>query len=379
MSEQELIEVEKDIGSDSTEIKISKGTAAFDSRNKKSFIKRFIGGIIPAKGDSVFEIIRKTILIISIITAVTCAVIIIMDFGTAEIQVKHDEKLVELKEQIELTGNIPLDVETVEQIKEEVPEILDKYVAFYNINKHLVGWVKIDGTVLDYPVVQTKDNEYYLTRDFEKADSKFGTIFADYHIKLKNGSKPNNTVLYGHNISNGSYFASITNYFPRKYGSLNYYIEHPTVTFDTIYEEGTYKIFAGIFINTDPDDNNGEVYEYYKKRSFKNKAAFYDFAQNIMDRSVFYTDVDLEYGDEILTLSTCYYPMGKDVDSRFVIFARRVREGEDPTVDTSAAYINPSPLYFAKYNRNLGISWAGRNWDTTLVKGLDEFLAETEE
>ena len=93
-----------------------------------------------------------------------------------------------------------------------------------------------------------------------------------------------------------------------------------------------------------------------------------------MDRSLFYTDVDLEYGDELLTLSTCYYPFGKEVDTRFVLFARRVREGESAEVDTSKAYINDDPLYFDYWYQLYGGSWGGRKWDTTKVKGLDKFL-----
>jgi sortase B len=80
----------------------------------------------------------------------------------------------------------------------------------------------------------------------------------------------------------------------------------------------------------------------------------------------------LEYGHEILTLSTCYYPLGGASD-RFVLFARRVREGESPAVDTSAAKINESPKFFDYYYKKKGGSWQGRNWDTTKVKGFDEF------
>ena len=100
---------------------------------------------------------------------------------------------------------------------------------------------------------------------------------------------------------------------------------------------------------------------------------------------MFFTDVDLEYGDELLTLSTCYYPLGKEnADTRFVVFARRVREGESEEVDTSVAKQNPDPLYFDYWYQTHGTKWGGRNWDadpdstdTTKthlkIKGLEEY------
>lgn len=100
-----------------------------------------------------------------------------------------------------------------------------------------------------------------------------------------------------------------------------------------------------------------------------------DFVGNIMDRSTFYTDVDLEYGDQIITLSTCYYyPMGKDVDCRFALFARKVREGESLEVDASKITVNQSPLFFdTYYKRGLAYPWEGRNWDISLVKDFDKY------
>ena len=84
-----------------------------------------------------------------------------------------------------------------------------------------------------------------------------------------------------------------------------------------------------------------------------------------MDRSVLWTDVDLTYGDEILTLSTCYYPFGKKVDTRCAVFARKVRDGESAEVDVSKAQINKNSLKFT-YQANVeGGEWKGRTWDTS--------------
>ncbi len=261
--------------------------------------------------------------------------------------------------------------------------VMEDYNDWYEKNNDMIGWIQIDGTPIDFPVLQCDDNKYYLTRDFDRNEVKQGAIFADYKCKFTTRTRPANTILYGHNMRTGPSFAKITTYCPwysdysRKNMNINQYLTAPTITFDTVWEKGTYKVFAAMYVNT--QDKHGEVFKYYKQRDIKNEGEFYNYIAKIMDRSLFYTDVDLEYGDEILTLSTCYYPLGDTVDTRFVLYARRVREGESAEVDTSKAYINPDPLYFDYWYKCYGGSWGGRKWDTTKVKGFDEYFATHEE
>ncbi len=329
--------------------------------------------IIPQKGDSAGEAVRKIVFLVSIAVVIVCLVLILVDAGENASDQKMNEEVRDLKEN-SVNGNISLTDEQIEQLEEEAPGILDEYKALYEENHDIVGWIKINETPIDYPVMQSDDNEYYLYRNFYREDSKLGSIFADYHVKFTPTSRPNNTVLYGHNIASGEYFAKLTNYYPNKYGSLDFYLRNPTVQFDTIYEKGTYKIFGAMFINT--EEEHGEVFSYYRQRKFESATEFYDFMCNVLDRSCFYTDVDVEYGDEILTLSTCYYPMGNSVDSRFVVFARRVRDGESAEVDVSKAYINKDPLYFEYYRQVNGLGeWGGRTWDTSKLIGFDEYAA----
>lgn len=251
--------------------------------------------------------------------------------------------------------------------------VMSTYEEQYEQNNDLIGWITIDGTPIDYPVVQAEDNFYYLDKDINHEYTKNGSIFADYQCEFTSRTRPANIILYGHNMRTGPSFAKLTTYYPWYTGSasLQQYLTSPTVKFDTIWEEGTYKIFGAMFVNT--KEEHGEVFKYYKQRKITSEEEFYTYIAKIMDRSVFYTDVDLEYGDEILTLSTCYYPVGK-IDTRFVVFARRVRDGESEEVDTSKAAINYDPLYFDYYYKVMGGKWGGRKWDTTKVKGFDEFL-----
>ncbi|MCL2071761.1 MAG: class B sortase [Oscillospiraceae bacterium] len=267
-------------------------------------------------------------------------------------------------------------------------DILSQWEELHERNNHFVGWLKLGETVIDYPVMQYLEeefdktesdgytgNSYYLKLDFDRRYDDKGSLFVDWHTPIVSKKRPDNTVIYGHNMSSGLKFHHLINYFTEPGGKdLTAYYENPTIDFTTVYddERSTYKIFGAMYVNTDA--SHGEVFNYFQRRFFNSKAEFYDFIGNVMDRSVFYTDVDVDYGDEILTLSTCFFPLGRSIDTRVVVLARRVRAGEEPEVDTSVAYINPDPLYFDYYYRVQGGEWGGRNWDTSKVKGFDDFI-----
>ena len=344
--------------------------------NKKEnvFVKMFI----PTREDDKSAVIRKIITILCILVAIVCAVVVTVEFTR-----RNEDSLIieDLAEKVEMnaSGSFSIDEQKVEEIKQEEPEILDKFIDLYAENSDIVGWITVGGgeQLISYPVMMNEeDTEYYLYRNFYKQDSISGSIFCDNHVLPFTDA--NNLLIYGHNMSSGEYFAKLTYYNPysaHKSDFLNHYKNYPTLQFDTLHEESTYKIFGGMFINV--DDKDGYAYPYHRKRQFKNELEFMDFMGNIMDRSTFYTDVDVEYGDQIICLSTCYYyPTGNNVDSRFVLFARKVREGEDPSVDVDKVVINPDPLFFDAYYRVMGGSWGGRTWDVDypwLVKDFDKY------
>lgn len=345
--------------------------------DKKSNI--FVRMFIPVGGDSAGTVIRKIISILCIIVVIVCAAVVIPEYLR---RADDDALLSELEEKMaqNASGSFSIDKQEVEQIKEEVPEILDKFVELYAENDDIVGWITAGGGehLISYPVLMNvEDNDFYLSHNFRKEESISGSVFCDNHIQPFTDA--NNLVIYAHNMMSGEYFGQLSYYHPYsihgKESFIDYYKKYPTVQFDTLWEEGTYKIFAGIFINVDEKD--GYPYPYYRKRMFSTEYEFMDFMGNIMDRSTFYTGVDVEYGDKILTLSTCYYyPFDKNVDSRFVLFARKLREGEDPSVDVSKLVVNPDPLFFDTYYNRLGGSWGGRTWDKDypwLVAGFEEY------
>ena len=267
--------------------------------------------------------------------------------------------------------------ETSEPEPEEIIlPVLPEYQDLYETNPDLVGWIQIKDTLINYPIFQTDNNQDYLEMDSDKNPSKKGSIFIDYKCNIK---KSDNIIIYGHNLLSGEGFAGLSHYYPwmaDSKGSLEYYKKHPVIIYNNIYEKSRnqYKIFAGIYTTADISDKY--FFDYHKYPNFENEDVFYEYMANVMDRTVFYTDVDVKYGDEFLTLSTCMYLLGKNQDTRFVLFARKLRENESPYIDTNNASINADPLYFQKYYEIMGTEWHERNWPTNKITGYAEYLAK---
>lgn len=331
--------------------------------------------LIPWKGDKPLEMVRKIIFL---------AALIVLVVSLVSLGITANNKVKDTKDNNDLsnlyhgtgTGSTTVEIDTTkrEELQREHPQVMDEFLPLLEINEDVVGWITIgdeDDPFIDYVVMQGDDNSYYLNHNYKGDKSVSGAIFADYRDPITADDQPANIVLYGHNMSSGEYFARLTRYFnyrPSGNTGMEFYKQHPTLTFSTLYEKSTYKIFAGVLMNVRKKD--GEVFRYIDGLNFGTKAEFDDYCANILDRSTFYSpDVDLKYGDELLTLSTCIFDYGDAFDLRWVVFARKVRDGEDPTVDVERAYANPDPLYFEKYYRYYGGSWGGRQWPADLIQG----------
>lgn len=346
------------------------------ARKKENIFVKIRNAILPCKGDSVTESVRKVVFDIAVVALIITGGSLLFDVIDRGIETGKDiqlaQKYDDLREQDEETieGQLNLTDEEKEAIRKEQPDILPSFMELYNQNNDIVGWISVgkdDEKIVNHPVMQSADNDYYLTHSFERKETKGGAIFADYRNQFEAGRLSGNTVLYGHNIWDGTMFAKLTRYYDATLGGyssrLDFYKENPTISFDTLYEKSEWKVFACVLFNT--DEKNGEVYPYTQIHDFDSEASFNSFILDIMDRSVLWTDVDLTYGDSILTLSTCYYPYGENIDTRCVVFARKVRNGESPEVDVSKAQTNKNPLMFTYQYQVLGGSWPGRTWDTS--------------
>lgn len=341
-------------------------------RKKENLFKSIVKGLIPWKGDSATEIFRKVIFLLALVIFVGAAVIIarnLMLYAGVEKTDNPDGTgggsavnayIVQLKNQTPTQQEI-----------EQLPEgtVNEEYAALYAANNDFVGWINIPGTNIDYPVVQGPDNEYYLHKDFDGSDLFEGTIFTDYEGKFGPGVMPNNTILYGHNMLYKYKFTALTNYSK----DIEFLKMSPVVDFNTLYQDNKYKIFAVFKVNT--EEEHGDLFDYTNYVYFKNSSDFYNYILECMDRSIYETGVDIEYGDELLTMSTCDESTGVK-NMRLVVVARKVRENEMPEVDTSKIARKKSIKYFDAYYDIYGNTWSGRTWDTSLVKGMDEYIRE---
>lgn len=333
---------------------------------KENIFLRIAKYLIPWKGDKPSEIFRKVIFLAAAAVLIVSLVMIISFYGGTAVDTKLNESISEIYHG---SATVTVDQKKQEELAEEYPEVNEKFLPLLEQNEDVIGWITVgdeEDPYIDYVVVQGDDNDYYLDHNLNGEYSKTGTVFADYREKITAEYTPANIILYGHNVVTGEYFAKLTRYFNYRYGEdagLDWYKKYPTITFNTLYRDKTYKIFAGILVNTEEED--GEVFYYLQGRKFGTKAEFDNYVAQILDRTTFYTDVDLQYGDNLLTLSTCILDYG--IDCRWVIFAREVREGEDPTVDVDKAYENPDPLYFDYYYNVYGGSWGGRKWDPAMI------------
>lgn len=341
------------------------------ARKKMNIFTKIRNAILPVKGDPPAEAVRKIIFDIAVVALIITGGSLLRDVTAIAIEEGKDQDRADTYEQI-IAGEIEISDEDREIAMNDKPEMLERFMPFYAQNKDIVGWVRV-GDIISFPVVQSEDNDYYLTHTFEGKVEKNGAVFADFRNRFENGELSGNTVLYGHNIfsenlGGSGMFAKLTRYYDaRIHGDyanrLDFYKKYPTISFDTLYEESQWKVFACVLFNT--QEQHGEVYPYTQIQEFDSKEAFNSFVLDIMDRSVLWTDVDLTYGDNILTLSTCYYPYGDKVDTRCVVFARKVRDGESAEVDVEKAQTNNNPLKFTYQYNAEGGSWQGRTWDTS--------------
>ncbi len=215
--------------------------------------------------------------------------------------------------------------------------------AITAVNSDIMGWIKIKGTQVNNPVLQSPatDSTYYLYRNYKKISSGFGSIFLDSLCKYEKPSK--NLILYGHNMRDGSMFGNLL-----KYDNLDFYKAHPTIMFDTLNEQADWKIIS--IFKTNTLEEHGKIFDYLKIDFAKDKD-FLNFVYDVKVRSLIDTPIDIGKNDHIITLSTCSYELD---DFRTVVVARKVREGEDVAVNVDEAKMSANPLMPAAYYTRYG-------------------------
>ncbi len=326
-----------------------------NGKRKENFFVRFVKYFIPWKGDGFSEVVRKIVFAASIV--VFCISISdLSDYLNGNAKTNElIEEMQTLKPVIQSSSNAGSsgNAQSVEHPSGgddsqsgEVPpqggdsvefentntEVGDSWKPLLEVNKDVRGWLSIDTfkdsngeIIINYPVVQGPDNDYYLTRDIKKNYSgSGGTIFMDYASTIVPGVRTDNITIFGHNMLAGTFFARLEAY----KGGVDFLKANPLITFNTVYSATDEKyiiLYCGLF-NIYEDQDNGNVFKYVGYRDFDEDHPFEKWKEEMSKRSWYSSDIDVKEDDQFITLSTCSGDIG---DMRWVIVARKLRPDED--------------------------------------------------
>lgn len=234
--------------------------------------------------------------------------------------VKNPENVDIAKEQPEETTEIVKNEEkdAEENGKEKQKEeqsVLPEYEQLYNENQDLIGWIKIEDTPIDYPVMQTFDDPtFYIHRDWNKNESTYGLPLIDGRCTLES----ENIIIYSHNMKNGKMFGSL-----KKYKERSFFDEHQIIEFDTIYEKAEYQIISVSLAQAFYDEvPNEDEFVYYDYIELDTKERFQEYIDQIKENSLYDTGITAEYGDSLITLCTCSYHVK---DGRLLVVAKKIQ------------------------------------------------------
>ncbi len=323
-------------------------------KKKKESFKDKMLGFLPQKEDSGLEKVRKVVFLCSICAIIICGYLVgdyYIDLWKSKNL--HDD-IAEIYETYPLPQNTNDTATSYEPDDERIYTLLDGAKKLLDRNPDVVGYITIPNTPIANPVMQSGDNNKYLDRNIDGESSRAGELFLDYRNNFDRVvdsklSVPNsdNLVIYGHNMANDTMFGSLK-YYQRNY---NYYTDNPVIYLNSNYECYTYKIFSYFIL--DALDESETAYDCWNKFNFDDEEDFYNFVNEAKKRSLGLNDVDVKYGDKLLTLSTCNTILGDR--GRLIVMGRLLRDGEDVKTGTNKNTQNanvkwPSIYYQQKPN-----------------------------
>ena len=216
------------------------------------------------------------------------------------------------KDNEEILNNIEIDESKITESKTERMIQLEE---LQKENEEIIGWLEIEGTNINYPVLQASDNDYYLTHNYKKEKASTGSIFLDKDFDLINGSS--NYLIYGHRNKQGLMFEDLI-----KYAEEDFYKEHTKIKFTTNKDDSIYEILS-VFYSRVYYKSEQNVFRYYYFVNAENEQEYNDFVKNAKKASIYDTGVTAKYGDQLLTLSTCEY---SQEDGRFAVVCKKIED-----------------------------------------------------
>jgi len=316
-------------------------TGAEQKGGKSAKKKKSGSALIPGRNDSIGEIFRKSVMLVAIAAIVVCLGII---GNTYLFQPWLNGRRIEILK--ELPSLSPEEVSKLVN-NDDLGALGDNFenlLQYYAVNKDFYGLLKIPQLDIKLPVVQGKDNTYYLKYTFEKKWSKYGCPYVNYQ-NSKDGFDMNTTI-FGHTMEyDNKMFGPL-----KEYRKIEGFKKAPVISFDMLRADYRFKVYA-VYIASANVDSEGYFFNYIFTQ-LSSESAFMNYIREIDQRKIYSTGVDIRPDDKLLTLSTCTYDF---TNARLVIVARLVREGENPNVDVSKAATIANPRYPAEYYRKKGV------------------------
>ncbi len=211
------------------------------------------------------------------------------------------------------------DIKTVTTVDEKTGEervlvVLGQYEKLYEQNKNLAGWIKINGTNIDYPVMKNINGkgDFYLDHDFDGKEDRNGTLFLDDNCDIVKPTE--NLIIYGHNMKSGQMFGDLD-----KYKSEDFFRDNPIIQFDTIYETGKYQVMMAF--QSHVYEENVIAFKYYQFIDPASEKEFESGINEMKAAALYDTGVTASYGDKLLILSTCDYD---EQNGRFVVVCKKL-------------------------------------------------------
>lgn len=309
----------------------------------------------------VSEIIRRSVLCVSLFAIIVASCVLIREYKLHNDNKKLEEDISNLilpEDEISETQDndkpenvIPGETDPAlseqeqwQQLREQYPNVIFppalqlKYAKLYATNQDFVGYLSADGIGMSLPIVQATDDEKYLNKNFYGKTTKYGCPFVTHLNNI--ASLDMNTVIFGHHMNDGTVFGILD-----KYKTIDGFKNAPVITFNTINGNYQWKVIAAFITNAYEKDDNGYVFQYYFT-SVSSTERFSAYLNELSQRSLYDTGVDVFESDKLLTLSTCSHEFE---DARFVVVARLVRPGESANVNTENAVVNANPRYPQAY------------------------------
>lgn len=221
-------------------------------------------------------------------------------------------------------GHSAIEENKFEELRTPTEEAEDTYDFLIKSNKEnsdTVGWLKLPGTKIDYPVMQTPDDpEYYLRKNFSKDYSLSGSLFVDARCDME---ESNNILIYGHHMKSGVMFGDLEDYRDK-----DFYEKHKYIQFDTLEGEGLYKVIgAG---PTRIQNTNSTDFKFYEYPMLTDEDRFNAYMKGVLNISDYSFLEDTEFGDKLITLITCSY-FTDDKTGRYIVVAKKISDSDEIT------------------------------------------------